>query len=56
MSELTIVDIKYIFFLEFDAFLQQRAVSGGTKSNSKTKPSQRQMKKDVDDSDEMFGL
>ncbi|XP_028395528.1 TOM1-like protein 2 [Dendronephthya gigantea] len=41
---------------EFDAFLQQRAVSGGSRTSTKNKPGQRQMKKDVDESDEMFGL
>ena len=44
------------FIIEFDEFLQQRAVSGGTRSITKNKPGQRQMKKDVDDSEEMFGL
>ena len=41
---------------EFDEFLKQRAVSGGSRSSTKTNPGQRQMKKDVDDSEEMFGL
>ncbi|XP_046855604.1 TOM1-like protein 2 [Xenia sp. Carnegie-2017] len=39
---------------EFDDFLQQRAVSGGSRQS--TKRSDHPVKKDVDDSDEMFGL
>lgn len=42
--------------VEFDKFLEERAISGGSRESGKARAAPRQMQKNNDDSDEMFGL